>query len=364
MTIILFIIVLAVLILVHEFGHFITAKKLGMRVDEFGIGFPPRIFAIKKGETEYSINSVPLGGFVKIFGEDPDDTSINGPDKGRSLINKPKWAQAIVISAGVISNVIFAWFLIAIGFMIGLPVSVDQPGFEDALDQKVVIVDVKKDSPAMNADLQIGDKLVSLSTESETIKDFGEDKMRDFISVHGGEEIEIVIERGKNNTVTTSAIPIAGILEGGYAIGIATDVVGIAKLSFFDALWESAKLTKDLLIAIVESFAGFITSLFDGTGNFSNLAGPIGIVGMVGDASQFGWVYLLNFVAFISINLAIINSIPFPALDGGRLLFIVIESIVRKNIKPIVTNTLNTIGFVLLIVLMIAVTYNDILKLF
>ena len=364
MAIILFVVVLAVLILVHEFGHFVTAKKLGMRVDEFGIGGLPRIFAKKKGETEYSINIIPLGGFVKIFGEDPSDESINGPDRERSMVHKPRWMQAIVISAGVVFNVLFAWILITIGFMSGLPVSTDQPGFENVADKRVVLVGVNEDSPAMEAGLKTGDKLISLGTEEETIDNFNEERMREFIALHGGDEIKITFERGKNNIMTTSAIPVKGILEDGYAIGITTDVIGIAKLSLFNAMWESAKLTASLTGMIAVGLFTFVVGVFEGSKAFSQLVGPVGIVGMVGDASHFGWIYLLNFVAFISINLAVINSIPFPALDGGRLLVVAIEAVIRKNIKPVVTNTLNLIGFVLLMGLMVIVTYNDILKLF
>lgn len=364
MDIFLFILALAILILVHEFGHFITAKKSGMRVDEFGIGFPPRIFAIKKGETEYSLNIVPLGGFVKIFGEDPDEEAISGDDKERSMVSKPKWMQAIVISAGVIFNIIFAWLLISIGFMSGLPVSVDQLGFENVKDQRIVIMDVMEGSPAQEAGLGTGDKLVSLGTELEVIKDFDEDQMQQFISLHGGEEISIVYERGEGNLETINVTPIEGILEDQSAIGISTDVIGIAQLPIHKAVWEGLKLTLGLTSAVAVGLVGFITSLFDGTGAFNQLTGPVGIVGMVGDASTLGWIYLLNFVAFISINLAVINSIPFPALDGGRFLVIIIEAIMRKDIKPVILNTLNLVGFVLLISLMVAVTYNDILKLF
>jgi len=213
MAIILFIIALAILILVHELGHFLVAKKMGMRVDEFGIGFPPRIFAIKKGETEYSLNLIPLGGFVKIFGEDPDEEAISGKDSQRSMVNKPKWAQAIVISAGIISNIIFAWILISIGFMVGLPVSVDQAGIENVKDPQVVVVEVVKNSPAMKAGLETGDKLISFESGSEMIKNFSETEMQQFIFSRGGEDLKVVYERGKNNFKTTDIIPVKGILK-------------------------------------------------------------------------------------------------------------------------------------------------------
>jgi len=364
MTIILFIIILAILILVHEFGHFIVAKKTGMRVDEFGLGFPPRLFAFKKGETEYSINAIPLGGFVKIFGEDPDDESISGKDSKRSMVNKPKWAQAITISAGVVFNIIFAWILISIGFMVGLPTPVAE--FEEGVvkEVNVVIVGVLEESPAFESGLKVGDKLLFLGAENESVQNFSPEEMVSFISSHGEKEISILYKRGELEPAFTSVIPTNDILKNQSAIGITVEEIGIAKFGIFKSFWEGLKTTLGLISAIAVGLAIFVYQLITGTASFSQVAGPVGIVGMVGDAAQFGFIYLLSFTAFISINLAVINSIPFPALDGGRFLFILIETIMRKNIKPVIANTLNLIGFVLLIGLMVAVTYNDVLKLF
>ena len=364
MVIILFIAILAILILVHELGHFLTAKKLGMRVDEFGIGFPPRIFAVKKGETEYSINLIPLGGFVKIFGEDPDDSSISGPDSSRSMVNKPRWAQAIVISAGVISNIIFAWIIISIGLMSGMPMSVDQFNAENVKDSNIVVLDVLENSPAMSAGLKVGDKILSLGSDDNILQNFTVGEMQSFIANHGEKEINISYKRGKTEPVSINLIPTAGIISEKPAIGITMDTIGIVKFSPPVAIWEGLKLTLGLIATILTGFVGLISSMIEGTGGLSQITGPVGIVGLVGNAAEFGFIYLLSFTAFISINLAVLNSIPFPALDGGRLLFILIESVTRKNIKPVITNSLNLIGFILLIILMGVVTFNDILKLF
>jgi regulator of sigma E protease len=139
MTIIIFIIVLAALVFVHELGHFLAAKSSGIRVDEFGLGFPPKLWSFKKGETTYSLNAIPFGGFVKIFGENPDQESIEGPDKNRSFVHKPKYIQAWVLSAGVIFNILFAWILISIGYMVGMPVPVDySPGVK--IDNAIVTI--------------------------------------------------------------------------------------------------------------------------------------------------------------------------------------------------------------------------------
>ncbi|MBU1557913.1 site-2 protease family protein [Patescibacteria group bacterium] len=364
MTVILFIAILAVLILVHELGHFLAAKKLGMRVDEFGIGFPPRLFSFKKGETEYSINLIPLGGFVKIFGEDPDLESISGSDSSRSLVNKPRWAQAIVMSAGVIFNIIFAWILISIGLMSGMPMSVDQFNQEDIKDASVVLVGVMEDSPAFESGLKVGDKILFMESGDDSLQNFNSDEMKEFISNHGGQEIDLLYKRGKTESAFATVIPVDGIIGEQYAIGINMDNIGTVQFLPHVALWEGLKLTFGLIASIVVGLFALIASLVQGTGDLSQVTGPVGIVGLVGNAAEFGFIYLLSFTAFISINLAVLNSIPFPALDGGRLLFIIIESVIRKNIKPVIANSLNLIGFVLLITLMAAVTFNDILKLF
>src|SRR3989338_9433502 len=152
MSILIFVVILLVLVLVNEFGHFFTAKKFGIRVDEFGFGFPPKIFGIKKGETEYSLNALPIGGFVKIFGENPDDENTNGPDRDRSFVHKPKWKQAVVLFAGVFMNLLLAWILFSIGFMSGLPTSMgsEVKGYP-LKDVNLVIVSVMTDSPADKA---------------------------------------------------------------------------------------------------------------------------------------------------------------------------------------------------------------------
>lgn len=362
MSILLFIIILAILILAHEFGHFIVAKRSGIRVDEFGIGFPPKIWGKKIGETEYTLNLFPIGGFVKIFGETPDDESIKGPDAKRSFVNKPKYIQAAVLSAGVFFNILLAWFLISAGFMIGLPTSVDEiPEGRALQNTSVVITDILSGSPAENIGLKVGDKILSLKSGENGIVLPSTEAMQEFIASRPGEDIVITIQRGKQPAEDVIIQPAEGIIERP-AIGVAMDEIGILRLPPYLALWEGAKLTASLTKATFFGLAEFFGSLFAGNADLSSVAGPVGIVGIVGDASEFGFIYLLSLTALISINLAIINLIPFPALDGGRLLFLLIETIKRSPIKPKVANTANMIGFVLLLLLMVIITYNDIVK--
>lgn len=362
MSIIIFLVLLAVLIFVHELGHFLAAKKSGVRVDEFGLGFPPTAVSKKYGETVYSINTIPFGGFVKIFGENPDGESISGPDSGRSFVNKSKLIQIFILAAGVIFNIIFAWLLISFGYMSGLPTSAVS-GY-DVRDAGLTIVGVQKNSPAEKAGLQIGDRVVSIENhQGKKIENPQPEAVFSFISSEKDQPLKITYERS-GKFFSADATPKNGVVEGKPAIGISMDMIGTLKLGPVEAFLEGAKMTTGIFVSTVASIAGFFKNIFVGKSDFSQIAGPVGIVGMVGDASSLGFAYLLSFAALISINLAVINLIPFPALDGGRILFVIIEAIRGKAIKPKVANIANAVGFFLLMALMIVVTYHDVAKLF
>lgn len=367
MNIIIFFIMLLVLVLVHEWGHFYSAKKFGIRVDEFGFGFPPKLFTLfKKGDTEYTFNLLPIGGFVKIFGENPDEENTTGPDASRSFVNKPKWQQAIVLSAGVFMNFVLAWVLFSVGFMSGLPTSVDAVPKNGKLENiNLVVVSVLKDSSAEASGLKTGDKIVSAKNSTvELLKEeINPDSFKNLILDSKDTEVEVSYIRGKNMEVLTTEL-VPKIDENGNAfIGIAMDQIGIAKLSFFQSLYEGMKLNLSMTARTIEGFYSLISQSIMGKGSLDSVTGPVGMVKIVGDAYDFGFVYLLSFAALISINLAVINLLPFPALDGGRLLFLLIEKIKGSRINPKIANTVNSIGFILLILLMLVITYKDITKL-
>lgn len=363
MNIIIFLIILFFLVLVHEFGHFIVAKKSGIRVDEFAIGFPPRLWKKKIGETIYSLNLLPLGGFVKIFGENPDDENTNGPDRARSFVHKGRHIQALVLVAGVAMNIIFAWFLFSIAIMIGLPAPGGYAGDKKLIDSKVSILQVLKDSPAERAGFVAGDKIIWMESNGEKLEKGSVNDIIKFINEHGDKKVVTLIERGKEEK-QIEAIPMSGTLVGDNrpALGVSLGEVGILKLPFFEAIWEGGKITLFMTGAVAIGLYDLFSNAIFGQADFSDLAGPVGIVGLVGDASNLGFAYLLGFTAMISVNLAVLNLLPFPALDGGRLLFVAIETVIRKRIKPIIANSLNYAGFVILILLMIVVTYNDIIR--
>lgn len=367
-----------VLVLVHEFGHFFTAKSFGIRVDEFGFGFPPKLFSFKKGETEYSINALPFGGFVKIFGENVDDADlaeVNALDKkdtlekkeiSRSLISKPRYQQALVMFAGIFANFVLAWILFSFGFITGLPTSVSSESKGYALeDINLVVVSVQEGSPAEISGLISGDKIISVNSGEDVLSDINTESFKSFILNHPNQEIDIGYLRGKDKNInTTSVIPKTENAGEKPMIGISMDQIGKAKLPFLKAFGEGLRLDWTVTKGTVVGLYTLIADGVRGKGDMSSVSGPVGMVGIVGDAYKFGFAYLLSFAALISVNLAVVNFIPFPALDGGRLLFLLIEKIKGSPMNPKIANTMNAIGFAILIILMLLVTFSDITKLF
>ncbi len=352
------------LVVSHEFGHYIAAKKSGIKVTEFGFGYPPRICKLfTKGETEFTLNWLPFGGFVKIFGEDADDENTNGPERDRSFVHKPARIKAMVLVAGVFFNFILAWLLISIGFMSGLPTSTGaEPAGYTLNNTALVITSVLPKSPADIAKLKAGDKIISLAEGKDLLNNPNTDTLKSFITSHSEKEINILYTRaGVSESATVT--PKANLLSGTPGIGIGMDMIGTLKLPVHIAVWEGLKLTWDLTKHTAGSLWKLVHDAVVGHADLSGIAGPVGIVGIVGDAYHFGFIYLLSFTALISINLAIINLLPFPALDGGRLLFLIIEKIKGSRINPKIANAINTIGFAILIIFMLIVTYHDIIKL-
>lgn len=363
MNIIIFLIILALLVLVHEFGHFIVAKKSGVRVDEFGLGFPPKIFGKKFGETVYSLNIVPFGGFVKIFGENPEDEDKTPDDLSRSLARKNRGIQAAVLAAGVSFNAIFAWIIISLGLILGLPTVVDSLNTERVTDVHVIVTSVVSKSPAEHAGLKAGDTLLSLASDEEEIVGNLTPESIHTLIVSSESPITISYKRG-SQTLQTTVSPEKGIAGNTPAIGIGMDMVGILKLPVHKAFIEGGVRTLQLFKAVTVNIFYFLRDAITGRADLTQVAGPVGMVALVGDARELGFSYLIFFTALLSVNLAVINLIPFPALDGGRLLILLIEAIRRKALNRTFITVLNTLGFALLILLMVLVTGSDILKLF
>lgn len=371
MSILIFILILAVLIVVHEYGHFIVAKKWGVRVDEFGLGYPPRAKVLfKRKGTLFTLNWIPFGGFVKIFGEDPNDPpakqgeageSLYGENRGVALTSKSRFAQATVMFAGPLFNFIFAWLIVLVILFLGLPSAVDSKNEKYVSGVKTVITDIVKDSPAESVEILIGDAVLEAEFDGVTYANLQEidfsnfnksDKVINLTVDRDGETLEKAISVGD---YTVNEKP---------GIGVALQTVGIYKPPFFKAVIESFRVTGEMIYQITFGLGSLVIDAFRGQADVSNITGPVGIVSLVGDASSLGVVYLLMFIALISVNLGVINLIPFPALDGGRIFFLVIEKIKGSPISPKVANTLNSVGFLILITLMLFITFRDIVKLF
>ncbi len=361
MALLIFIVLLIVLILFHELGHFIAAKLFGIRVDEFSIGFPPRLFSIKYGETSYSFGLLLLGGYVKIYGE---DGGVAGP---RSMSSKNRGVQAAVIVAGVAMNILAGWLILSAAFVNGVPTSVEYQGVGTVTNARPMIVGVLPQSPAEAAGFAAGDVVEVLQTgtaklDTRTLNtDKQSDTVRAFIGDHQDESIVITVLRdGQEKTFLAKGVD--GLIEGRKAIGVELDDVGTLKLPVHLALMQGAVTAKDLAVQTAQGLGAFIGGLFKGAG-LGGVSGPVGIATAGSAAVRQGFAEAAFLVALISINLAIINILPIPGLDGGRLLIIIIESIIRRPVSVKLVNILSLVGLALLIVLMVFVTYHDITRL-
>lgn len=364
MNILIFLIVIVALIVVHEFGHFVAAKLSGMRVDEFGIGYPPRAAIIGKVRgTIFTLNWLPFGGFVKIFGEDACPDKLGMPN---SFSSKPRLAQALVLIAGVTMNLIFAYVLITGALIAGAPRALSESEIVIAQNPELAIAAVLPDSPAAQAGLLPGDTILSAEDGHYVFSGVNPAEFTKFVSDGGGNTtIALTVRHADGEEVLLFVRPIAGIITSDPsrpALGVEVATIGIVPLSFISALSEGARLTWGATVITAVGLYHFFYGIFTFSANLSQVAGPIGIAGAVGSASSQGLGYLFSIMAIISINLALINLIPIPALDGGRLLFVGIESIIRRPIKAIIARSVNTVGFILLILLMVVVTAHDIFK--
>lgn len=361
MSIFLFLLVLFVLVLVHEWGHYITAKKTGMRVDEFAIGFPPKMFGIKRGETEYNFNLLPIGGYVKIYGENAEEEGQekSTADVGRAFHERPKWAQAVVLVAGITMNILFAWLLFSLVLMIGVPTAIEESEASDA--SQLVVAGTLPGAPAEGV-LPVGSVIVKAESGDDVLTTPTPSSFSGFVSEHAPEAIAVTYEHD-GKTVDVSLTPKTGLVAedtSKYVVGASLSLIEVKKESFFNAIIDGFTMTIDGLVSITVGLGTLIKDSFIGEADFTSIAGPVGIVGMVGDAASYGLTPLLMFTAIISLNLAVVNLLPFPALDGGRLAFVAVEAITKRRVPARVTGWVNLLGFVLLMVLMAAVTFNDI----
>lgn len=336
------IIFLSILILVHELGHFLAAKKFGLLVEEFGFGLPPRLWGKKIGETIYSLNWLPIGGFVKIFGEDSEEKTTLIQGSSRSFSSLAIWKRAVILCAGVLMNFLLGWLVISIILSIGVP-------------QAILITEVRPGSPVEVAGLLPGDAILQFKQVDEFVS---------FVKIHQGEEISLETERN-GKSMTIKVVPRTNPPAGEGALGIGLVEAGVPKQNFVKALFEGFKISLQIIRSIALAITGLLKGIFLGQENvLKGVSGPVGIVKITAEAGKMGFVYLLQLLSLISLNLAVINILPFPALDGGRLLFLIIEKIKGSPLPSKFERYTNAVGMALLLLLMLVITIKDVTSLF
>jgi len=336
-----------------------------MKVEEFGIGFPPKLFSRQKGETEYSFNALPIGGFVRILGENglpEEEGGVSQADKNRSFNARPKWAQAIVLLAGVTMNMLLAWILIMSTYLIGIqsPVTED----EASANARLIISEIIADGPAGDV-LQPGIQITGVSAGDQVISELTPSALTAFVDAVAPEPIEISYNLG-SEAGSATIVPVAGLVEeepNRYLIGVRPLMVEERTYGVVEAVTLGTQETWARTKVVFNGLTSLIGQSVSGTADYSQVAGPVGIAVMTGDVADLGIIAVMYFMAMLSISLAVINLLPFPALDGGRLVFVAIETVTGKEIPPEWSGRVNLIGFVLLMILMIAVTYNAIIRL-
>jgi len=343
MAIIAFALVLSLLVFVHELGHFMAAKSSDIKVEEFGFGYPPRLLTIARwGGTEYTLNAIPFGGFVRMLGEED-------PSHPESFAAKGKLARTSVLLAGPLMNVILALLLFVGVALIGFDIPVGS----------VAVAGVAPGSPAAEANLQEGD--IVLSIDGLTVRNAFE--LSRYTKERLGKEVALNIKRGERTLsvrLTPRQEPPVG--EGPMGIIIQTvDIVGTDKLrySLREAIPMAARMTGDIVLAIFSA----IVRMIQGTAT-PDIRGPVGIAAATGEIARSGLVALMQFTAFLSVNLAVFNLIPFPGLDGGRLAFVAFEALRRgKRVSPEKEGLIHLVGLAILIGLMLIISYHDIIRL-
>lgn len=417
LTLVFFLAVLAILVLAHELGHFLTARWNGIKVEEFGFGYPPRLFGIQlfkenklkklageekitmeegigsQGEvvekitdqvreidvvvpekkwqlvwggkeveqlkeenkgregTVYSLNLLPLGGFCKIKGEEGDGTS-----DADSYVTKNFWQKSVVMVGGVVMNVLLAAVLLVVGFMIGLPqMTANLADVSQVKDRKLEIMSVLPGKPAATAGLQAGDAIVKLDAmENPRLR-----QMQEYVDAHKKDLINVSVQRGEQ-VITKTIRPVVYEDTGKGGLGVSIIETGVVSYPWYKAIYHGVVTTGVYLKEIVIAFFYFFKGLFTGAGVADAVTGPVGIAVMTGKVARLGLLYLIQFTAVLSLNLAIINILPLPALDGGRLFFLFINKLRGRPISQKLEQNIHLIGFNLLLLLAIIITIKDV----
>jgi len=374
LTLIIFVLILGLLVFVHEFGHFIVARKLGVKAEEFGFGFPPRAIGIQKkankkwrvifgnksaedfnGGTVYSLNWIPVGGFVKIKGEAGESKS--GKD---SFAGRPIWQRGSILFAGVLMNVVAAVVILSIGFCIGLPRAIDgedMSPYAKVRNKQIELMQIFEGSPAALAGLEAGDVINKVNG----VQFYSGESFSNYLKRNASFPIQLEIKRN-SEILTKELTPVVLTETNELGIGVGYAEIGTVSYSPILAVWHGFLETGFYLKEIVRAFYGIIHNLLLGEKVSVDIAGPVGIAVFTGRVARLGFVYLLQFTALLSVNLAFLNIFPFPALDGGRLFFLIVEWLRKRPVPQKLENLVHNVGFALLMLLVVFVTYRDIAK--
>lgn len=352
LTFIAFVVVLGVLILVHELGHFVAAKLTGVKVLEFSIGFPPRLFSFTKGETKYTIGLLPFGGYVNMLGENDaskDPRSYNSQTPGK---------RALIGVAGVTMNVVLAWIILTIGFIAGMTPMATPSSQIPAREVRpqIFVAEVVAGSAAESAGIKLGDQLIGSGEET-----FGAvSEVSEFTKLNSGRSVSMKLKR--NNEVSEVLLNLAEGSEAPLGVGLVDQ--GIVKVDWWKAPGVALRESTAIVRYTFSFLGSFVSQLFREATISDSVGGPVAIYSLSGAAARGGAIIFLQFIAVLSLNLALINILPLPALDGGRVLFIALEKTFGKRIvKEELEGLIHSIGFVLLLLLIVAVTYKDIVRL-
>lgn len=350
MGIISAVLILCLLIFFHELGHFLVAKFSGVLVEKFSIGFGPVLFSFKKGETEYALSAIPLGGFVKMYGENPFD-EVEDSLKERSFAHKPLMVRSAIVFAGPLANILLAILLYMIVFMAGTP------------KYLAVIGEVMEKMPAKEAGVLKGDKVVAVNGKALVYWD----DMSEIINENAGENVPFTIERNGEKFdlyITPKLVKDKTIFGEEVKVGR----IGVYRGDVFEyihygpgeavllAAEQSYNVTKLMIMGIVKIFQNILPA--------DNIGGPIMIFQMAKETAATGFLNLLAFMAAISLNLAILNLLPIPILDGGHLFFYLIEAVIRRPVSMKIREYGQMVGLFLILSLMAFAFYNDIMRFF
>lgn len=356
LTVVVFIILLGVLVLVHEWGHFIVARRFGVRVDEFAFGFPPRVASITRRGTRYAVNLIPIGGYVKIHGEGGE----NAGDP-TSFSSRPLAQRLAIIAAGVAMNVVLAWALFTAGHAIGFPTVL--AGDEPTANATVTIIGVTPGSPAAEAGVQFGDVILGLGSAAGETLITTIDQVQSLISSQRGGAVAIRIMRG-SAVLKITAVPRRDPPPGEGALGIAMARVGVVRSPWWRAPRDGIKTTANAVLAIGAALGRTVRALVSQGQVSPEISGPVGIFAFANETRRLGFTYLIELAGILSVNLALLNILPIPALDGGRILFLFLEGVRGVRVSERLEQAIHTAGFAFLLALMALITYRDLVRVF